>query len=157
MREKRKEPTGKKEGKNKMVKNATSVHAGTSEKWKRRCGRERGKMEKRKEGSKVEKGRERKWKQTNKQTQQRLLKLLGTGFGAKSKGNAEMGWPCPVLQGLRMNVGWGFHQVFLESKPQAAGKIRGRRARIWGEGRMEKNGLCPCPIPSVDSHTKKPR
>lgn len=96
-------------------------------------------------------------KQTNKQTQQRLLKLLGTGFGAKSNGDAEMGGPCPVLQGLRMNVGWGFHQVFLESKPQAAGKIRGRRARIWGEGRMEKNGLCPCPIPSVDSHTKKPR
>ena len=55
--------------------------------------------------------------------------MRGGGWGAAT----EAGWPRPSLQGLRMKVGWGFLKVFLEGKPQAAGKLRGLRAwRGWG-------------------------
>lgn len=43
--------------------------------------------------------------------------------------DTEMGRPCPTLRGLRMTAAvWRFLKVFLEGKPQAAGKLRGLRA-----------------------------
>ena len=54
--------------------------------------------------------------------------ILGGG------GDAEMGWPCPDLQGFGREG--EVLRVFLEGGPPAAGtarKRRGRRSCIWSE------------------------